>query len=191
VPAPIFAKRYYCAVASIIAGDLACARTRVGSDAAGALVCLALSLADRFAADNPRFDRGRFYAACGLGPADAPTFYGTERDRLEARGYKDGHAAATWFAPQDERTARWILDGLDAGEPEVIDYLPAPRLGGEWADEPTWSNVLADEGCEDSDDGRPELLDAYQYAYSCAAERAVVRSCRAMLGLVPADLGTR
>jgi hypothetical protein len=50
---------------------------------------------------------------------------------------------------------------------------------------------LEDEGVEDSDDGRPELLDVYSYAYSCAVEREVVRACRALLELVPADLGTR
>lgn len=74
--APIFARRAYVEVASVIAGDLACARTHTDGDAAGALVRLTLSLADRFAVDNPRFDRGRFYAACGIGATDAPTFYG-------------------------------------------------------------------------------------------------------------------
>jgi hypothetical protein len=115
----------------------------------------------------------------------------SERDRLEARGYRDGYAAATWFSPQDEETARRILGGVDEGDPEVLDSLPAPRLGGEFADEPTWSTILEEEGCEHSDDGRPELLDAYCYAYSCAVERELVRSCRALLGLFGADLRVR
>jgi hypothetical protein len=150
------------------------------SDTRGQLVA---DLSELFASDNARFQPDRFQ--------DAASNALSERDRLEARGYRDGHAAATWFAPQDETTARWILDGLDAGDPEVLDYLPSPRLGGEYADDPTWSNILADEGCEDSDDGRPELLDAYGYAYGCAVEREVVRSCRGMLDLVPDDVGTR
>jgi hypothetical protein len=86
---------------------------------------------------------------------------------------------------------RWLLNGLEEGDPEVLDYLPAPRLGGEWADEPIWSNIVEDEGCKDADGERPELLDAYEYASSCAVEREIVRACRALLGLVPADLGTR
>ena len=173
--APMFARRHYQAVATVLRdaryleGD---ARTQLVSD-----------LCELFAGDNERFKPDRF--------SDAATSELSERDRLEARGYRDGYAAATWFAPQDEQTARRILDGLDAGDPEILDELPAPRLVGEFADEPTWSNILQDEDCDDSDDGRPELLNAYCYAYSCAVERQIVRSCRVMLDLVPHDLGTR
>lgn len=219
MPAPIFTRRHYCAVADLIrdAGYLdAETRGRLVSD-----------FSALFTSDNERFSPDRSRAAAYNGvrldyPSDNPTARldilaslrdsaetaegrdcfaraierlrngapepESERDRMEARGYGDGLAAATWFAPQDERTARWILDGLEAGDPEVLDYLPQPRLGGEYADEPTWSHILEDEGCEDSDGGRPELLDAYQYAYACAVDREVVRSCRAMLGLVPEDL---
>lgn len=175
----MFSRRHYRAVADLIreAGYL-------DPETRGRLVS---DFAALFASDNGRFRPDRFRAAAynGVRIAEAEL---SERDRLEARGYSDGHAAATWFAPEDERAARWILDGLDAGDPDVLDYLPSPRLGGEWADEPTWSNILAYEGCEDSDDGRPELLDAYQYAYACAVEREIVRSCCALLGLVPEDL---
>jgi len=180
VSAPIFTRRHYCEVAGLIrdAGYLE-------PETRGRLVS---EFCELFAGDNERFRPDRFRAAAYNGARLDDL---SERDRLEARGYRDGHAAATWFSPQDEQTAHWILDGLDAGDPEVLDYLPSPRLGGEWADEPTWSNILEDEGCEDSDDGRPELLDAYEYAYSCAVEREVVRACRALLGLVPEDLGVR
>jgi hypothetical protein len=171
----IFARRHYTAVAGLLRDA-----RYLDDDDRSALVS---DFVDLFADDNERFRPDRF--------RDAATNHLSERDRLEARGYSDGYAAATWFAPDDETTARKILDGLDAGDPEIYDYLPAPRLGGEFADEPTWSNILADEGCDDSDDGRPELLDAYSYAYSCAVEREIVRSCRAMLDLVPHDLGTR
>jgi hypothetical protein len=115
----------------------------------------------------------------------------SERDRIEARGYSDGHAAATWFEIPDEETARRILAGIDEGDPEILDAFPAPRLGGEFADDPTWSDVLGEESCEDSDDGRPELLGVYEYAFACASEREIVRSCRFMLDLVPHDLGPR
>jgi hypothetical protein len=115
----------------------------------------------------------------------------SERDRVEARGYADGHAAATWVEVPDEETARKILAGFSEGDPEVLDALPAPRLGGEYADDPTWSDVLREEGCDDSDDGRPELFDAYAWAFSCASEREVIRACRAMLDLYPHDLGVR
>lgn len=228
MPAPIFTRRHYCAVADLIRdADYLEPETR------GRLVS---DFGSMFKADNGRFDPERFRAAAYNGvkldyPADSPCARldaldmlsglaetsderellarmrerirngskplasrkaaeseESERDRLEARGYRDGHAAATWFAPQDEESARRILRGPDEGDPEILDGLPQPRLGGEYADEPTWSHILEDEGCEDSEDGRPELLDAYQYAYACAVERELVRSCRYLLGLYPADL---
>jgi hypothetical protein len=49
-------------------------------------------------------------------------------------------------------------------------------------------NILEDEGIDLGDEERPELLDAYEYAYGCAVERELARSCRALLGLFPADL---
>ena len=154
---PIFTRRHYVVVADLIreAGYLE-------PEARGELVA---DLCESFGADNERFDPNRFRAAACNGSSSAGL---SERDRLEARGYRDGYAAATWFTPADETTAGWILDGLEAGDPEVLDYLPASRLGGEWAGEPTWSDVLEDEGCEPSDDGRPELLGAYEWAYACA-----------------------
>jgi hypothetical protein len=161
------------------------------ADARGRLIS---DLLEIFKADNPRFDSDRFRSACytgvTLGAPEPESLRAdlSERDRLEARGYRDGHAAATWFAPQDEEAARRILRGLDEGDPEFLDELPAARLGGEWADEPTWQNILDDEGIEHADDGRPELLNAYTYAYSCAVERELVRSCRHLLGLFPSEL---
>jgi hypothetical protein len=173
--AAMFARRHYQAVACVLRD----ARYLDG-DARSQLVT---AFAELFAEDNERFQPDRF--------REAASSELSERDRLETRGYRDGYAAATWFAPEDEQTARRILDGLDAGDPEILDYLPSPRLGGEFADEPTWSNILEDEDCDDSDDGHPELLGAYSYAFECAVEREIVRSCRAMLDLVPHDLGTR
>jgi hypothetical protein len=169
------ARRHYEAVASVLSD----ARYLSDHDRRQ----LVSAFVELFASDNARFRPDRFRNAA----ANAVS----ERDRLEVRGYRDGYAAATWFAPHDEETARRILDGIDAGDPEVLDALPPPRLRGEFADEPTWNNILEDEDCEDSDDGRPELFDAYCYAFSCAAEREIVRYYRAMLDLVPHDLGTR
>jgi hypothetical protein len=42
-------------------------------DAKGAIVSLALDLADRSAASNQRFDRKRFLAACGVLPNQPAT----------------------------------------------------------------------------------------------------------------------
>jgi hypothetical protein len=109
----MFTRRHYCAIACVI--------SEAGLEPK-ALDRLVRDFVVLFVNDNDRFDQVRFRAACSEL---------NERDRLEARGYRDGYAAATRFAPEHERTARWILDGLDAGDPEVLGYLPSPRLGEE------------------------------------------------------------
>jgi hypothetical protein len=177
--APIFSRRHYVAVAAVL-----CEAGYLAPEARGQLVS---DFAAVFAGDNGRFQPDRFRAAVYDGVKLGSSGL-SERDRLEARGFADGHAAATWFTPQDDESARRILRGFDEGDPEVLDELPAPRLGGEWANEPTWENILHDEGIEHGDDGRPELLDAYCYAYQCAVERELVRSCRGLLGLFPVEL---
>jgi hypothetical protein len=175
VSASMFSRRHYRAVASVLGSA-----RYLSDDDRSQLVSEFIQL---FGSDNERFQPERF--------REAASSELSERDRLEARGYRDGHAAATWFEIPDEESARRALRMLDEGDPEIYDVLPLPRLGGEYAGEPTWSDILEDEGCEDSDDGRPELLNAYQYAYTCAVEREIVRSSRVMLDLFPHDLGTR
>src|SRR5438128_1327407 len=110
--APIFARRHYCAVAGVIRdADYLDAETR------GRLIGDFSSL---FAGDNGRFQPDRFQAAAcdgvqlvePLASRRAPELELSEQDRLEARGYRDGHAVATWFTPQDEEAARRVLNGI-------------------------------------------------------------------------------
>ena len=55
-------RKHFQAIAAIIAGDFACA------NAEGKLTLFraTLSLADYFVSVNPRFDRVKFYKACGF-----------------------------------------------------------------------------------------------------------------------------
>jgi hypothetical protein len=87
------------------------------------------------------------------------------------RGYADGKAAGTWVFDgntQEEHFKR-IQRGIEEGDPMYIDMLPSPRLGGEFADDPTWEDILNDEGIRyDSaidQDGRDDLLREYQDAF--------------------------
>jgi len=107
----------------------------------------------------------------------------SERDRIEARGYSDGNAAGSWVTDGNTRTEtyRALLAGIEEGDPMILDTFPAPSLGGEWADSPTWSDVLAEEGCEDSDDGRADLLDVYESAFADGVTDEVTRACRYQL----------
>src|SRR5688572_10640987 len=82
--------------------------------------------------------------------------------KLHDRGYFDGFASGSWVIDGNtkEESARELLRMLDEGDPQIYDSLPSPSLSGEWADEPTWADVLEDEGFsrEDEDD---TLFDYY------------------------------
>lgn len=56
-------RKDYVALAEVIAGEVACANT---NERVRACSNIARSMADVFKRDNSRFDRARFYAACGL-----------------------------------------------------------------------------------------------------------------------------
>jgi len=58
-------RRHYIAFAAIIAGEVACLAPHE-RERRETLRRVMLSTADMFARDNGRFDRDRFYAACGL-----------------------------------------------------------------------------------------------------------------------------
>lgn len=60
-------RKDYEAIAAIIAGDIASKRDACNVDVEDVLRNVARSMADHFARDNARFDRQRFYAACGIG----------------------------------------------------------------------------------------------------------------------------
>jgi len=67
-------RKHFEDIAAIIAGDLASHRNT--PIAYYAIRNVALSLADQFRRENPRFDRVRFLKACGLTADDAPTTFG-------------------------------------------------------------------------------------------------------------------
>lgn len=62
-------RKDYVKFAAMLAGEMAIAQDKVGTKrevAVDAVRCIILMTADIFAQDNPRFDRQRFYEACGL-----------------------------------------------------------------------------------------------------------------------------
>jgi len=69
----MFTKRHYKAIAEIIKNNTCTALPEPNHDTLiridahkEAGIWIALNLADYFAEDNPRFDRQRFLAACGI-----------------------------------------------------------------------------------------------------------------------------
>lgn len=105
---------------------------------------------------------------------------------IRVRGYGDGTAAATWIVDGNTEdpagTLRKLLDGVEEGDPEIMDALPAPRLSGEFADDPSWYDILRDE-CEGESaefiiehDLDGDLYDAYEDKF----HEAVIEQIRSM-----------
>jgi hypothetical protein len=114
--------------------------------------------------------------------------------RVLARATNDGEAAASWWvevAWTPEHCAD-LLRKINDGDPEVLDELPSPRLGGEFADEPMWIDVLRDVDALDAD-MKPtmdleqeyldnQLYDAYVEAFNIAANDAITTELAARAG---------
>jgi hypothetical protein len=88
----------------------------------------------------------------------------------------DGHN--TWTREGLER----ILQGLNDGDPKILDSIPWPNLSGEWADAPTPQTMVSECGLEDDDPRSDWLIDemcsVWETAASDACEREIVRLCR-------------
>lgn len=99
-------------------------------------------------------------------------------------GADHGRAAGTWVTDGNTDNATYwrILDGLDKGDPEVLDRLPSAPLSGEWADGYLLSDLSADVGVAETVDGFDDLATAYEMAWSDAMTTEVERACREALG---------
>ena len=65
-------------------------------------------------------------------------------EQADDEGYERGTAAGSWLLDgnSSEEAARRLLQGIEDGDPEILDALPSAPLSGEWADSPTPSEVL-------------------------------------------------
>jgi len=92
-----------------------------------------------------------------------------EERAMRKRGFADGEAAASWIVPNNcddpFMFVSRILTGMEEGDPEIMDSLPEPRLGGEWADDPTWEQVCIEEVDHYGLDGEQDLLGVYNDAF--------------------------
>lgn len=95
-------------------------------------------------------------------------------ENIRKRGEADGKNAGEWALNDWHGTvkdAKHFLTGIEDGDPAVMDQLPHPQYSGEWADQPTWEDIVRDETDIDEleDDGGIELLQVYDEAFSDAA----------------------
>ena len=109
--------------------------------------------------------------------------------QAEKLGYDAGKAAGSWIIDGNstDEQARTLLDGIEDGDPAVLDLLPSAPFSGEWADGLDVRDVLDSYGYSLDDDGADEILSAFEDGYSRGVVDEAVRSARALLGVeVPA-----
>ena len=94
-------------------------------------------------------------------------------------GYASGKARGSWVTDGNTtpETYRWIREGYDNGDPEVMDLCPAP-LSGEWAGE-SISEVFGLKVGEDYPDS--ENLDSYEEGYQQGFWDEVLNACNYQL----------
>ena len=120
-------------------------------------------------------------------------------DYARTLGTEHGTNAAEWYLQDVLRSTRSaveikrITDGINDGDPEIMDSLPTADLSGQWADTLTGPALVeqavvnADDWTMTRDDWRAywadreistEICDAYEYAYSDAVTAEIERACR-------------
>ena len=106
-------------------------------------------------------------------------------------GRGDGESAAAWWirdaiggrATGDAiPVARRAITGIMDCDPEVMEWIPAPDLSGEWADGLTPDRLAAScgvtgIGADDLDD----LCTAYDAGFTEAAESAILSACHRVI----------
>ena len=97
------------------------------------------------------------------------------RDAI-AQAKRDGRAAglnaAAWCIDGNtsDATCKAIADGLDSGDPAILDRFNVPNLSGEWADSPTPHSLASEYGIDA--ERRADALDEVCSAWENAASDA-------------------
>jgi hypothetical protein len=102
--------------------------------------------------------------------------------RAEALGREHGQAAASWVTDgnTDQATYARLLRGITDGDPEVLDSIRTPDLSGEYADDYSEADMLADAGWVPHDGTAlaDDLAAIYLDTVSAAFWAEVERACR-------------
>ncbi len=116
--------------------------------------------------------------------------YDTFLSRATALGEEHGRNAASWYFDGNTSvgTYRAVLQGIDDGDPQVLDTFPAAPLSGEWADDPTPDSIVSE--CYGSDewthwDDLPlvdDILRAYEDGFYTASSDEIERVARYQVG---------
>jgi len=89
-------------------------------------------------------------------------------------GRDAGRNAASWCFDGNttDATYRYVLKGLEDGDPAVLDTYSAPNLSGEWADAPTPQSLAEDYDLDTTNDPDSTRLDEACSVWEDAASEA-------------------
>jgi hypothetical protein len=105
---------------------------------------------------------------------------------LEAKAFELGRdrgaSAGSWAVDGNtsQDALRAIINGYNDGDPAVLNMEPS-LLSGEWSDDPTINDVLAELGIDEDEEYEGDLLDEYENGFSDGFWGEVIRSANAML----------
>lgn len=127
--------------------------------------------------------------------SEQATYEGLIADARKA-GEEHGRAAASWYFDGNtpDETYAAVLRGIEDGDPAVLDTFPSSPLSGEWAGEPTPDSVLeaigapADDGSDETDTLRDELLRAYEDGFYEASADEIERVARLQVTVWPTPI---
>ncbi len=104
-------------------------------------------------------------------------------ERAEQEGYAHGVTAGSWLLDgnSSEEAAHRLLRGIEDGDPEILDQLPAAPLSGEHADSLLPRDVLAWYDLDEQHDAADDVLRAFEDGFSRGVEVEAVRSATALL----------
>ena len=101
----------------------------------------------------------------------------------EELGRNEGHDAGGdfWNVRWGEDEIRRLYNGIQAGDPQIMDELPSAPLSGEWAGDRTPQTLLIDLGVEDEEELTPEeiveVCDSYENAWNLESQQAIEETC--------------
>lgn len=101
-------------------------------------------------------------------------------ERAYALGEDDGKSAASWYFDGSESRQDYhrVVQGFAAGDPAIYDTLPRAPLSGEWAGDPTPSDILEALDVDDDDDAVDDYLRMYEDGFGVAVADEVERLAR-------------
>lgn len=100
----------------------------------------------------------------------------TGMDNAREIGTDHGRTAASWVfdGNTDRETYETFRRGMEDGDPEILDRIPAADLSGQWAEGYTVADLMAD-CCGGNTDDPDEIIAAYEDAFTAAATAEVER----------------